>query len=159
LTGHHDFVRQYALSALPYHKHSPVAQSVERVAVNHLVGSSSLSRGASQAQKWVFPPGCPLFCCDDSGYGVVAAFYYCLLPFNSNLVHQQRQIILTIVLALTSASTYLRHSSNAGTRLCVRWHRCNKPSPGRPLLPHHLRGVRISGTFLYMSSFGRKSEN
>jgi hypothetical protein len=26
--------------------HSPVAQSVERVAVNHLVGSSSLSRGA-----------------------------------------------------------------------------------------------------------------
>ena len=30
------------------HKRSPVAQLVERVAVNHLVGSSSLSRGATK---------------------------------------------------------------------------------------------------------------
>ena len=33
------------------YKRSPVAQLVERVAVNHLVGSSSLSRGAISTQK------------------------------------------------------------------------------------------------------------
>jgi hypothetical protein len=33
---------------------SPVAQSVERVAVNHLVGSSSLSRGARLYRRPIF---------------------------------------------------------------------------------------------------------
>ena len=54
------FVRQSASQAIKcYHNYSPVAQQVERVAVNHLVGSSSLSRGAISTQKGHF--ACPFF--------------------------------------------------------------------------------------------------
>jgi hypothetical protein len=36
----------FTISEIKNDNHSPVAQSVERVAVNHLVGGSSPSRGA-----------------------------------------------------------------------------------------------------------------